>query len=126
MNNNLFDRITQSATALIIFPPIFCIVPGFILLNSYTNDPSSIFFWAVFGAILSIGILIDKKYKKITAQNDTQKIHNYRTILVVGYLALTAWLAAISVGGAVLAYAIGLITLACAVLFCLARPKLKA
>ena len=126
MNNNLFDRITESAAALIIFPPIFCIVPGFILLNIYNLDVQSALFWPAFIVVLLMGIFIERAYKKATAANHPTEVHLFRSVVVVGYLALTAWLGAMSAGGAVLTYFISLIALICAVMFYLARPGAKA
>ena len=126
MNNNLFDRITESAAALIIFPPIFCIVPGFILLNIYNLDVQSALFWIAFMVILFTGVIIERVYKKATGENHRKTVHLIRSVVVVGYLALTAWLGAISAGGAVLTYVVSLIALICAVMFYLARPGAKA
>lgn len=76
--------------------------------------------------ILFTGVIIERVYKKATGENHRKTVHLIRSVVVVGYLALTAWLGAMSAGGAVLTYVISLIALICAVMFYLARPGAKA
>lgn len=125
MTHSTINKLADTIVSVICFPPVFMVVPGFLLLRYFNIATFSVVYWSVAAILLIAGYSLQRQYGKLSKRPDRSSATylNMQLAVILGYGALMVWLCAISQGAEALAWVVGLLVVGFAGLLVGARHR---
>lgn len=111
MTHSTIDKFADTTVSVICFPPVFMVVPGFLLLYYFDIATFSAVYWLAAAVLLIAGYLLQRQYGKLSKRSgrSSSAYANLQLAIILGYGALTVWLCTVSQGAEALAWVVGLL-----------------